>query len=278
MQDAHLHLQDPRFQNVNNIIAEMRAVGVTRCVVNGTSPDDWKRVQDLAKEHPDLIIPSYGLHPWKVPCEQDWKSLLKEYLAESEIPCIGECGLDRWMSDYNVVAQQDAFLFQLDLACQMNTPLSIHILKAWGWFADILRERKARGKFFPERGFLLHSYNGSAELIPELVDLGAYFSFSGYHLNTYKTKQLSLFKRVPIKRLLLETDAPDMLPPDEITTHPLSSKKSDNETKCHINHPANLSSILEHLAAYLGIKSSDLDAQLDENFSRFFLSKFPPAR
>jgi TatD DNase family protein len=132
MHDAHLHLQDPRFQNIDAIMAEMRTAGVTRCVVNGTCPDDWDRVRALTEEHPDLIIPSYGLHPWKVPCVDDWKPLLREYLEEAQIPCIGECGLDRWMPDFDIEAQQDAFLYQLDLACEMNAPVSIHILKAWG--------------------------------------------------------------------------------------------------------------------------------------------------
>jgi TatD DNase family protein len=183
MQDAHLHLQDLRFQNVEMIIAEMILTGVQRCVVNGTSPEDWDRVSALAAEYPTFIIPSYGLHPWKIPCEHDWKPLLVDYLEKAQIPCIGECGLDLWIKDYDAAAQQDAFVYQLDLACQMNAPITIHILKAWGWFMDILRERKSNqattGKFFPARGFLLHSFNGSAELIPELVEAGAYFSFSG---------------------------------------------------------------------------------------------------
>lgn len=256
----------------------MRTAGVTRCVVNGTYPDDWKRVKELAQKHPDLIIPSYGLHPWKVPCEQDWKPLLKQYLSEEQTPCIGECGLDRWMADFNVQSQQEAFLFQLDLACEMNIPISIHVLKAWDWFMDILRERKSRVTGLPARGFLLHSYNGSAELIPELVELGAYFSFSGYYLNKLKKNNLKIFTRIPIKRLLVETDAPDMSPPIEVITHPLLSHTTDSETSCHINHPANLITITEHLSRHLELDLSDFKTQLQENFSCFFLSKSPLTR
>jgi TatD DNase family protein len=279
MQDAHLHLQDSRFQDIHAIITEMRASGVSQCVVNGTCPDDWDRVRALAEDHPDLIIPSYGLHPWKVPCEQDWKPLLREYLEEAKIPCIGECGLDRWMAGFNIEAQQDAFLYQLDLACEMNAPVSIHILKAWGWFMDILRARKsnvgATGKFFPERGFLLHSYNGSTELIPELVEAGAYFSFSGYYLNGFKENQLDVFLGIPIERLLIETDAPDMLPPTEIISHPLSVNDPESTSNTAINHPANLGSILSQLAEKMNLDSDELDTQLSRNFSRFFLANHP---
>ncbi|MEZ7957505.1 MAG: TatD family hydrolase [Rubritalea sp.] len=278
MQDAHLHLQDSRFQDVDSIISEMRSAGVERCVVNGTCPDDWERVQLLAMEHPDLIIPSYGLHPWKTPCDQNWKPLLREYLSRSPIPCIGECGLDRWIKDFDTSAQQDSFLYQLDLACEMNAPISVHILKAWGWFMDILRARKlsyeTTGKFFPQRGFLLHSYNGSAELIPELVAAGAYFSFSGYFLNERKQNQLRIFSHIPIERLLIETDSPDMLPPEEVITYPLSIAHTKSSMNSPINHPANLGSILEHLAQELKLNPLDLESQLADNFSRFFLSKY----
>ncbi len=267
MQDAHLHLQDTRFQDVHAIIAEMQISGVTRCVVNGTSPADWEQVRILADHYPDFILPSYGLHPWKVPIDQDWKSLLREYLKNAEIPCIGECGLDRWVKDFNIPAQQDAFLFQLDLACEMNAPITIHILKAWGWFMEILRVRKSNhlttGKFFPERGFLLHSFNGSADLVAELVAAGAYFSFSGYFFNQFKKNQLDVFLNIPIERLLIETDAPDMLPPNHIITHPLEI----------LNHPANLRSIFEHFSKHLDCDQPTLESQLTKNFTQFFLSK-----
>lgn len=280
MQDAHLHLQDPRLkenQDLDSIICQMRATGITRCVVNGTSPDDWSQVSKLAQQHPELIIPSYGLHPWKTPCRSDWKPLLRQYLEKTETPCIGECGLDRWMPEYDTSAQEDAFNFQLDLACELNAPITIHILKAWGWFIDILRHRKAKPQPthppFPHRGFLLHSYNGSADLISELVDAGAYFSFSGYYLTDLKYKQLQIFTRIPIKRLLIETDAPDMLPPQHLITHPLPYSTASELNNQPINHPANLASIQQHLAQKLNLAPEKLQSQLSENFSRFFLSK-----
>ena len=264
MQDAHLHLQDLRLHDIDSIIEAMRATGIDRCVVNGTSPEDWQRVATLAKHHPDLIIPSYGLHPWKTPCATNWKPLLKRHLKNSEHPCIGECGLDRWIPNFDIKAQEEAFIYQLDLACELNAPITIHILKAWGWFLDILRDRKSHHPNpLPNRGFLLHSYNGSIELIPELIDAGAYFSFSGYYLNPNKKKQLDVFKEIPIERLLIETDAPDMLPPTQVITHPLT----------HLNHPANLASIQQNLTDHLSINPRHLQSQFTKNFSRFFLSK-----
>ncbi len=273
MTDAHLHLQDPRILNTESIIRSMRKSGITRCVVNGTSPSDWEKVRLLAESHPDLIIPSYGLHPWNTPCKENWKLLLRDYLTESNslskvLPCIGECGLDRWITDYNMKAQEDAFNYQLDLASEFNAPITIHILKAWGWFLETLRDRQeANGtqSLTTERGFLLHSYNGSTELIPELVSAGAYFSFSGYSLNTDKANTLETFRHIPLDRLLVETDAPDMLPPAHAISHPLQS------TAGYINHPANLSMIYQELAKALGLSTENLHAHIAKNFSTFFL-------
>ena len=250
MYDAHNHLQDTRLDAIRDqVIDQMRAAGITRCVVNGTCPDDWPHVAQLALDHPDLIIPSFGLHPWREPTE-NWFEELVNYLDSTPNACIGECGLDRWMQDYDIKLQTEVFTRHLQLATERNLPISIHCLKAWGPLLDILKSQP-----LPARGFLLHSYGGSAELVPQLVDLGAYFSFSGYFLHERKHKTRAAFSHVPSERLLIETDAPDMLPPEHIITHQL-----DNQ----LNHPANLPSIY-HAAAQLFDTS-----RVARNFELFF--------
>ena len=253
MTDAHNHLQDLRFDGIREkVIHEMQQCGITRCIVNGTSPDDWQAVSDLASSYPNLIVPSFGLHPWKPPTS-DWYSLLVHFLDSTPRACIGECGLDRWIKNYDLEQQKEIFIAQLDLATKRNLALSIHCLKAWGPLLDILRSHP-----LPKRGFLIHSYNGSAELVPELVQLGAYFSVSGYFLHQRKEHMIEVFQNIPTDRLLLETDAPDMLPPEEVITYQLSKK---------INHPANLKTIRKNLKPHLDLSN------VDTNFSSLFLSK-----
>ncbi|BDS08966.1 hydrolase TatD family protein [Oceaniferula spumae] len=252
MTDAHNHLQDARFDSIREtVVTEMLEAGVTRCVVNGTCPDDWPKVAELAKQYPDLVIPSFGLHPWKKPAD-GWKEQLLYYLDAFPNSCLGECGLDRWIKDYDIDLQTEIFTAQLEIATERNLPLTIHCLKAWGPLIDVLESHE-----LPKRGFLLHSYGGSAELIPRLTKLGAYFSFSGYFLHPKKAKVLDVFREVPSDRLLMETDAPDMLPPENIITHPLSDE---------LNHPANLIAIME-------AASKTLDTSLvNSNFETLFES------
>ena len=231
----------------------MIAHGVSRYVVNGTSPEDWPQVAQLAELYPELVIPSFGLHPWKTP-SPNWQQQLTSYLDTVPHACIGECGLDRWIKGYDIELQREVFTAQLDLASQRNLPLSIHCLKAWGLLIEILESRP-----LPQRGFLLHSYSGSAELIPRLAELGAYFSFSGYFLHQRKQNVRDAFKSVPPDRLLIETDAPDMLPPKNGIDHPLENQ---------LNHPANISKIHDEASAILELSS------VPKNFQRFFESGF----
>jgi TatD DNase family protein len=231
----------------------MIAHGVSRCVVNGTSPEDWPQVAQLAALYPELVIPSFGLHPWKTP-SPNWQQQLTSYLDTVPHACIGECGLDRWIKGYDIELQREVFTAQLDLASQRNLPLSIHCLKAWGLLIEILESRP-----LPQRGFLLHSYSGSAELIPRLAELGAYFSFSGYFLHQRKQNVRDAFKSVPPDRLLIETDAPDMLPPESCIDHPLENQ---------LHHPANISKIHDEASTVLDLSS------VSENFQRFFENDF----
>jgi TatD DNase family protein len=117
----------------------------------------------------------------------------------------------------------------------------------------------------PERGFLLHSYGGPAEMVPSFVRLGAYFSVSPYFLHERKARQWTTFAQVPLERLLIETDAPDMWPPTEINPHPLR----DQDGK-EINHPANIELMYQAVATLRGMSLEDFAAVVQANFQRLF--------
>ncbi|MGJ8696342.1 MAG: TatD family hydrolase [Verrucomicrobiaceae bacterium] len=249
--DAHNHLQDPRFAGQQEtLIKEMKAAGIAACVVNGTGEHDWPAVAQLAENHPGFIIPSFGLHPWKVGSHSpDWLSTLRDYLSRFPNAAVGECGLDRWIKNPDP-AQREVFETQLELARDLNRPCTIHCLKAWGALLDTLHSLTSLPPF------LLHSFGGSAEVAAQLTGLGAYFSISGYFLHDRKKAQLQIFNTIPPERILLETDAPDMLPPSRAISHPLPE----------LNHPANLPSICREVA-----KSTKLPVdQCIENTKSFF--------
>ena len=260
--DAHNHLHDPRFGGRQaELVAALRDAGVARCVVNGTRPDDWPAVARLADRFPDFVVPAFGLHPWHAgDPPRDWLESLAGWLDRFPHASLGECGVDRWVREPPLDCQIAAFSAQLALAAGRRLPLSIHCLMAWGALLDCLAAAPPL-----TAGFLVHSFGGSRELVRQLVPLGASFSFSGHFLDPRKATVVEAFRHVPADRLLLESDAPDMLPPAEFVRFPLAAPDGTP-----VNHPANLAAIATAAAAALGHDPADLRRQTTANFHRLF--------
>lgn len=255
--DAHNHLHDARLGDPTPVIAAMREAGVARCVVNATSEADWPQVEALAHAHPDFVLPAFGIHPWKAhTVAEGWHTRLRELLERHPHASLGECGLDRWIDSPGLDVQAPVFDAQIRLARELDRPLIIHCLKAWQALFDAF-DREA-----PPKRFLLHSFNGSIETARRLLPLGAYFSFSGYFLHDRKAAVVETFRQLPPDRVLLETDAPDMLPPAGQIRWPLPGDA---------NHPANLPAIAEAYAVRIGCDLEALSARNEENFASFFL-------
>ncbi|MGP8234934.1 MAG: TatD family hydrolase [Limisphaerales bacterium] len=258
--DAHNHLQDERLKpHLDGIMAALQSEHITRMVVNGSSEADWPEVLGLARRFPQ-VLPSFGCHPRYVKeCKAQWRENLLWHLEQ--VPsAIGEIGLDRWIKDFDAAKQEEVFIWQWRLAAERNLPASIHCLRAWGRLLEILRAGPR-----PSRGFLLHSFGGAPELIPELTRLGAYFSLPGYFAHDRKARQRETFRRVPADRLLIETDAPDQPLPEERNHFPLVGPDGKP-----VNHPANLRAVYEFAGEFLGQPLEKLADQVEENFLRLF--------
>lgn len=259
--DAHNHLQDLRLSSqLDEILSTCQLEGIARMVVNGTSEADWPRVLELANKHP-IVLPSFGFHPWFLKEHTArWQENLLRHI-DAVPSAVGEIGLDRWMKDPDVELQGKMFRWQLHLAAERDLPVTIHCLKAWGQLDQILRNEP-----LPRQGFLLHSYGGPAEMVEGFVKLGGYFSLSGYFAHERKTKQRDAFRRVPLERLLIETDAPDMFPPEFLIDYPLAYSSSQKP----INHPANLKSVYGFAAELFEMSIDQLTNQVQQNFNKFF--------
>lgn len=231
----------------------MKDVGVSSCVVNGTEPADWPVVAELAKSHPGFVLPSFGLHPWKVKARgENWVEMLRNFLDKFPNSGVGEIGLDRWIEGHDIDDQLIVFRSQLDLAVELDRSCTIHCLRAWGQLTKELNSRDSLPRF------LIHSFGGSIETGRKLSSLGAYFSFSGYFLHPRKEKVVEVFRQLPQDRILVETDAPDMLPPE--SDRPFGDCEDDA-----INHPANLARIQQRLCDLIGITSD----QVADNTNRW---------
>ncbi len=253
--DSHNHLQSGKFGlPVDVLIGQMRDAGVTGCVVNATREEDWEAVRALAQDFPDFVRPAYGVHPWFADTPKvGWQDRLREILIHDPSASVGEIGLDGWVSTTRMKIQQPVFREQIGIAVELDRPVTIHCLKAWEELFDEMDQAPA----WPKK-FLMHSFGGSIEVARRLLKRGAWFSFSGYFLNPRKAKVLAVFKQLPKDRILLETDAPDMMPPASLLKFPLGEG---------VNHPANLKAIAEAFEKKAGQGTL---VQIAENVKRFW--------
>ncbi|MDX2109344.1 MAG: TatD family hydrolase [Verrucomicrobiota bacterium] len=275
--DAHCHWQDewlsPHLEQIQ-LLAE--SLNVQRSVVNGTHPGDWAAVAALAATSP-LVLPSYGVHPWwTANLPADWLQQLRQRLIQEPGAAVGEVGLDRWILDMardrdllvpresaaGIEQQKGIFQSQLELAAELERPVTIHCLQAWGALDSVLRNCPR----LPACGHLLHAYGGSLEMVNGFVERGAYFSFNTYFMHERKEDARAVFRAIPAERLLVETDAPAMPPPASLIRYPLPLSDEGRV----VNHPANIVGAYAALAELRGVSLETLAKTVAVNFARLF--------
>jgi TatD DNase family protein len=259
--DAHNHLQSDRLAAcLDTIASEVESSSIVAMVVNGTTRRDWDRVKELSERWP-WVVPAVGFHPWYLASlPSDWSAQLEDFLDTCHAT-VGEIGIDRWRTDIDNDLQEEVFRRQLHIAQARSLPVSIHGLKAWTRVLEILTDV---GDL--PGGFLLHSYTGPRDLIKPFVERGGYFSLSGASLSPKRHGDLSLFGEIPFDRILVETDAPDQLPPDALDRWKLHSP-TDGE---RMTHPLSIELSYAAVAHVRGVSLEAFSQQVDENFRRLF--------
>lgn len=218
---------------------EMKGRGITGCVVNATREEDWQAVAGLAANFPGFVKPAYGIHPWFADTvTEGWELRLREILTSDPEATVGEIGVDGWVDSPKIEVQREIFMKQVNIAAELERVMTVHCLKAWEPLFSVMDETEK----WPEK-FLMHSFGGSIEVAERLLRKGAWFSFSGYFLQPRKSKVLEVFRKLPKDRILLETDAPEMMPPEEFVEFQLGEE---------INHPGNLGRIAEAFDREMG--------------------------
>ena len=252
--DAHCHLQDEKLAgDLAGVMARAAAAGVAGAMCCGSSESDWTATLAVAEKFPTVQI-SLGLHPWYARERQPgWLDRLRALLAAHPRVGVGEIGLDHALENADLVAQEHVFLDQFALSIELRRPASVHCRRAFGRLLELLPR-------FPAHpvGFVIHSFSGAAELIAPLAKSGAYFSFSGSITRSGNRRGHAALRAVPIDRLLLETDSPDLMPA-------IAGLVSEGP-----NEPANLVHVLRAAAALRGIAETDLATQTWANAQRLF--------
>ena len=252
--DAHLHLQDSRFQ-AEEVMARARKAGVSMLFCNAIQEEDWPVIAELAVAHQEVVA-FFGIHPWfSDKATTGWQQRLLT-ISETLVRAagIGETGLDRSCPIVFSV-QQRLFIEHLELAAELSWPLSVHCVRAWGALVDILADFNRRNTLPP---VLIHSFNGSTEIMRRLTKLGCYLSYSEALAGSGQTRLRETFVQTPASLLLLETDAPYAKNPDQ--------KKKDRDA---INEPADVVDLYHCAARLRQVEPHHLSDQLHGNAKVF---------
>ena len=159
-------------------------------------------VEKLSEED-RRVVPFFGVHPWyadKLPA--DWYETLQNFLKSNPAAGVGEVGLDK-ARNVDLARQTEVLHRQLEIAGRLKRPLAIHCVRAWSDLVSILK------RSLPSKTrFMIHSFQGSPQVLKDLLNLGGYISFSWKSLQRDTEESIALMRSVPLDRLLLETDFP----------------------------------------------------------------------
>ena len=206
--DTHSHLNiEPLLDDMEENIQELIRNNIFTNVI-GVDLDSSRKAIELARKYPQNIIASVGIHP------EEANTFTNNDLVELEeiiknnieyISCIGECGLDYFYSEYNKEKQKELFYLQINLAKKYKKPLMLHIREAHSDNIDILKK-------INYKDVIIHCFSDGAEFVEEYNNLECYISISG--IVTFKNSLLlkEAVKKIPLNRLLTETDAPFLAP------------------------------------------------------------------
>jgi TatD DNase family protein len=253
--DSHCHLDFPEFQSrLPDVLANMEAAKVSHALCVSVDIPDFPNVLKLAQEH-DNLYASVGVHPdYEDTPEATEEFLVDTASANPKIVAIGETGLDYYrMGDRSYDSmewQRDRFRTHIRAALKARKPLIIHTRSASADTIQIMREEGADAI-----GGVMHCFTESYEVAKQAMDLGFYISFSG--IVTFKSARdlQETCKKIPLDRMLIETDSPYLAP------IPYRGKT---------NEPAWVSKVGEFVADLKNVPLNVLADQTSNNFYQCF--------
>jgi TatD DNase family protein len=238
------------------VIERALAAGVTHFLVTGATLESSRDAISLARAHPDMIRATAGVHPHHAAALADTHlPRLRELMQAPEVCAAGECGLDYFRNFSPRGDQQRAFAWQLELAAEVGKPVFLHQRDAHADFLALLRARRPG-----LAGGVAHCFTGGVAELEDYLTLDLYIGVTGWVCDERRGAQLrEAVSRIPSERLLLETDAPYLLPRD-LEPKPTSRR----------NEPMHLRHVLETVARCRGESIEAIARATTDNARRLF--------
>ncbi|MEA3419199.1 MAG: TatD family hydrolase [Campylobacterota bacterium] len=208
--DTHCHLDDPRYNDdIDAVLERARSNGVEKFIIPGADVETLPRAVELAERYEEVYF-AVGVHPYHA--EQYERSALEPFVSHGKCVAIGECGLDYYRlpeDEENIAAekvlQKEVFIDQILWAKELEKPLIVHIREASLDCMELLE------KYAGEKGGVLHCYNADEQLL-KLAKRNFYYGIGGVLTFKNARKLINVYSKIPVEKLLIETDAPYLTP------------------------------------------------------------------
>jgi TatD DNase family protein len=249
---AHDSFDDDR----ESMMQRAKDAGVTTMIVTGSSDASNVRAAELAEASPGVLYAPAGVHPHHASdYTDDSDALIRSLLQKEAVVAVGECGLDYFRNFSPREAQLDAFRRQLEIARDTGLPVFLHQRDAHDDFVEILEEA------LPDLSrAVAHCFTGEGESLREYLAMGLYVGITGWICDERRGQHLhDIVEVIPDDRLLIETDAPYLLPR---TIRP--------RPKTRRNEPMYLPEVVKVVAEARGQSEAHVARVTTENAKRFF--------
>ncbi len=205
--DTHAHLDDLKYENdLDEVVTRAGQYGVTRIISMGDTMAASLNAVKIAEKY-EGVFAGAGVHPQEALTLMDGDyDRLAQLMTLPKVKVLGEIGLDYYYENASREKQQEIFIRQLDVARQMHMPVSIHDRDAHG---DTMAILKKEGKGLTGS---IHCFSGSWEMAKELLKMGWFLGVDGPLTFKNAAKLPEIIAKIPLDRLLLETDSPYLAP------------------------------------------------------------------
>jgi len=252
--DTHIHLDDERyFEDFDAMMERAHDAGVEAFIIPGAHPSTLQRAVEICEQYENVYF-AVGVHPYD---KEGIDSIdFDLYASHKKCVAIGECGLDYFRLEgseeekqIEKKAQDDVFRRQIRLAKRFKKPLIVHIRDASHDAKTVLLEEGAG-----EIGGVLHCYNADDELL-SLANEGFYFGIGGVVTFQNAKKLINILPRIPLEKLLIETDGPYLTP------HPHRGSRNESAYTLYI---------VDKMGELLGKNSTEIATLTTLNAKKLF--------
>ena len=248
---------------LEQLFQELVDANIPYSIEPGVSLQSCEEVLQFCSEYPDRIFPAMGIHPTRSIYEK-WsgRKKLDGYAKTPDVIAIGECGLDYHYKreEQHRLKQHIWFLYQLDLAWRLKKPVILHVRDAHKDALRILKWHPAR-----KLGGVIHCFYGSWEIAEQYLKLGYHFGIGG-SLQQQEERAGALWeavKHIPLDKILVETDAPFILPYCKDVIQPKLLRRARNTSLI-------LPEVIKKIALLKGTPVDEVEKITAENTIRLF--------